>query len=217
LNFVSSWSGGKDSCFAFMKVKEEGFTPTVILNMMNENGMVSRSHAIPKAILIKQAAMLSVPLVTQPASWDDYEKLFIETLHKLKREFHVSMAVFGDIDLQAHRDWEEKVCTATGIEARLPLWHQDRKDLVLKMIDAGIEAYIVSCNEHMGEQYLGKRITRELVGSLEKINVDPCGENGEYHTLVVDAPVFSDRINIAFNKRLNNNGYWFIEMKLTEE
>ncbi len=212
--FVASWSGGKDSCFAMMKAIEEGHTPVVLLNMMNENNMVSRSHAIPKPVLEKQATMLNLPIVTKPASWESYEKKFIETLEKLKLEFNISYGVFGDIDLQAHRDWEEKVCTAVGIEAILPLWKQHRKALVLQMLDSGIETYIVSCNEIMGERFLGRKIDEDLIDELERIGVDACGENGEYHTLVVNTPLFKNRIDINFGSTSHIGNYWFIEMKL---
>ena len=212
--FVTSWSGGKDSCFAMMQAISLGYTPVVLLNMMNENGRVSRSHAIPKAILEKQAAMLRFPIVARPASWDDYEQMFIETLRDLKRTYQINTAVFGDIDLQAHRDWEEKVCNATDLEAVLPLWKQNREELVLKMLDAGIEAYIVSCNEKMGESYLGERITPELIKKLEQIGVDACGENGEYHTLVVNTPIFKKRIEVQFGLKSHHKNYWFIEMDL---
>lgn len=212
--FVTSWSGGKDSCFAMMHAINLGYTPVVLLNMMNENGRVSRSHAIPKGILEKQAAMLGFPIVARPASWDDYEQTFIETLRDLKRTYQINTAVFGDIDLQAHRDWEEKVCNATGLEAVLPLWKQNREELVLKMIDAGIEAYIVSCNEAMGESYLGERITPELIKRLDQIGVDACGENGEYHTLVVSTPIFKKRIEVQFGLKSHHKNYWFIEMDL---
>jgi uncharacterized protein (TIGR00290 family) len=211
-SFVASWSGGKDSCFAFMKAKEQGLAPAVILNMMNENGMISRSHAIPKSILHEQADALGLPIVTKPASWNDYETIFIETLKNIRDTYQIDSAVFGDIDLQAHRDWEEKVCAAVGLQAILPLWQHERKHLVLQMIRSVIEAYIVSCNERMGEVYLGKRITGELIGQLEEISVDPCGENGEYHTLVVNAPVFNRRLDVSFGRTFNHKGYWFIEM-----
>jgi uncharacterized protein (TIGR00290 family) len=197
-----------------LKAIEQGYTPAVLLNMMNENGRVSRSHAIPKEILECQAAMLKLPIVTKPASWDDYESIFIDTLHELKKEYAINAAVFGDIDLQEHRDWEEKVCTATGLEAILPLWKRNRKELVYEMINAGIEAYIVSCNEKMGEKFLGERITVELINRLEKIGIDACGENGEYHTLVVNMPIYKDKIDVRFGTRSNYKNYWFIEMKL---
>ncbi|HOX82598.1 MAG TPA: diphthine--ammonia ligase [Chryseolinea sp.] len=212
--FFTSWSGGKDSCFALMKAYEQGHSPMVLLNMMNENNMISRSHAIPKAILENQASMIDLPIVTKPASWESYEVVFIETLKELKSDYLITAGVFGDIDLQAHRDWEEKVCRAAGIEAILPLWKQDRKELVYHMLDAGIETYIVSCNETMGEKFLGRRIDEDLIDELEKIEVDVCGENGEYHTLVVNAPLFKKRIDVNFGAASHIGNYWFIEMTL---
>lgn len=199
-----------------MKAEQLGLTPVVILNMMNENDLVSRSHAIPKAVLQKQADALGLPLIAKPASWSDYETIFIESLKGLRETYRIDNAVFGDIDLQAHRDWEEKVCRAAGIHAILPLWQQERKLLVLQMIQSGIEAYIVSCNAQMGERYLGRRITPELVEQLEREGIDPCGENGEYHTLVVNAPVFQKRLDIVFGEISTHDSYWFIEMKLAD-
>jgi diphthine-ammonia ligase len=212
--FFTSWSGGKDSCFALMKAYEQGHSPMVLLNMMNENNMVSRSHAIPKAILEKQAKMIDLPIVTKPASWESYEEVFIDTIKELNSDYLITAGVFGDIDLQAHRDWEEKVCGTAGIKAILPLWKQNRKALVREMMDAGIETYIVSCNDVMGEEFLGKKITPDLISKLEEIGIDACGENGEYHTLVVNMPLFENRIEIIFGATLHIGNYWFIEMNL---
>jgi len=189
----------------------------VILNMMNENDVVSRSHAIPKQVLHAQANALGLPIITKPASWTDYETIFIESLKSLRQAYQIDHAVFGDIDLQAHREWEEKVCHAAGIQALLPLWQHERKQLVLQMIDSGIEAYIVSCNAQMRERYLGRRITVELISELEQEGIDACGENGEYHTLVVNAPAFRQRIDVVFGQTSSHNDYWFIEMKLVSK
>jgi uncharacterized protein (TIGR00290 family) len=209
-----SWSGGKDSCFAMIQAQELGFVPKALLNMMNENGKISRSHGIPLEILKRQAAVVGLPIMTPSASWNDYESIFIESLKELKDNYSIEATIFGDIDLQEHRDWEEKVCNATGLHARLPLWKQERRGLVLQMIAAGIETYIVSCNSLMGEEYLGKRITLNLVNDLERLGVDACGENGEYHTLVVDAPVFSERLNVSFGSKRMHSNYWFVETTL---
>jgi diphthine-ammonia ligase len=212
--FMTSWSGGKDSCYAFMLAAASGLTPVVLLNMLNEDGKISRSHAIPKNILERQAGCLGLPIITRAASWQNYEKIFIESLHEIKSEYQVGTAVFGDIDLQEHRDWEEKVCNAAGLNAMLPLWKKDRKALVLEMIDHGIEAYIVSCNETMGPAFLGRKIERALIPELEKIGVDPCGENGEYHTLVTHAPCFSKTLSVTFGKELKHDRYWFVDLRL---
>ena len=128
---------------------------------------------------------------------------------RLKEEYQLTHVIFGDIDLQAHRDWEEKVCTNAGLTAVLPLWQQDRKKLVLQMLEAGIEAIIVSCNETMGERFIGKTVTAELVEELESMGIDACGENGEYHTLVLDCPLFSKRIQVEVKERKLHEHYWF--------
>jgi diphthine-ammonia ligase len=212
--FATSWSGGKDSCYAMVQAVAQGLEPVVLLNMMNQNGLVSRSHAIPKAVLEAQATTLGLPIITKPASWDDYEAVFISTLHDLKSDFKIEAGVFGDIDLQAHRDWEEKVCQATGLEAILPLWKRNRRELVVEMLASGIEAYIVSCNDVMGGAYLGEKITAGLIERLEKIGVDACGENGEYHTIVVNMPLFKHRLDVGFGAKSHYKNYWFIDMYL---
>lgn len=209
-----SWSGGKDSCFALMQMMTSDIKPVVLLNVLNEEGKISRSHGIPLSILQAQSQALQLPLHCVASSWKDYEKNFIEALSLLKRDFGLSNAVFGDIDLQEHRDWEEKVCKQAGLTAQLPLWKKDRKQLVLAMINAGIHAVIVSCNEVMGKDFLGRKVDRGLIDDLEKIGVDPCGENGEYHTLVTDAPVFRNEVDVVITDKVLHENYWFAQLAL---
>ncbi len=216
-SFVASWSGGKDSCFAFMEAVKLKYQPRVLMNMMNENGLISRSHAIPGKILQKQASELGLPIVTVPSTWNDYERNFIDTLKHLVEHYKVNSAVFGDIDFDSNRAWEEKVCQAASIAPVLPLWKQDRKDLVLKMLSEGIHCVIVSCNQQLGEDFLGKRLDEDLICKLEALNADVCGENGEYHTLVVNCPLYQNEINVDFLSKINHNNYWFQEMKLKNE
>jgi len=210
MNFVSSWSGGKDSCYAMMKAVAGGFIPKVLLNMMNENGKVSRSHGLPLAILKQQAQKMQLPLEAVPATWGDYEEKFIGTLQHLKKAFDLEAAVFGDIDLQSHKDWEDKVCEVASMKAVLPLWQQDRIVLVNEMIVSGIKTMIVSCNTQMGERYLGKILTQELAVELEEKGIDPCGENGEFHTLVVNCPLFSEAIELPKYTTQTYNDYCFV-------
>jgi diphthine-ammonia ligase len=213
-SFVASWSGGKDSCFAFMEAVRLNGQPKVLMNMMNENGLVSRSHAIPKEVLQQQAVELGLPIVTVPSTWNDYEINFINTLRQLVEEYEINSAVFGDIDFDSNRAWEEKVCEAAFISPVLPLWKQDRKDLVMKMLIEGIHCIIVSCNQQLGEDFLGKKLDEELIKKLEELDADVCGENGEYHTLVVNCPLYRNELNVEFLTKRNHNNYWFQEMKL---
>ena len=210
MNFVCSWSGGKDSCYAMMQAVAQGFIPKVLLNMMNENGKISRSHGLPLSILKQQAQKMNLPLEGIPATWGDYEAKFIAVLKKLKIEHNLEAAVFGDIDLKPHKDWEDKVCQAASLKAVLPLWQQNRIDLVNEMLDNGIVTMIVSCNPTMGEAYLGQILTKELAEELHQKGIDPCGENGEFHTLVLDCPLFSEAIELPNFTKITHNDYCFI-------
>ena len=199
MNFVTSWSGGKDSCYAMMQATQQGLIPKVLLNMMNENGKVSRSHGLPLSILNQQAQKMGLPLEGIPATWGDYEA-----------KYDLEAAVFGDIDLQPHKDWEDKVCAAASLKAILPLWQQDRIVLVHQMLENGIVTMIVSCNTIMGEQYLGKILTKELAQELHEKGIDPCGENGEFHTLVINCPLFSGAIELPEFTKITYENYCFI-------
>lgn len=214
-SFVCSWSGGKDSCYALMCAMDNGFTPAVLLTVLNEEGMISRSHGIPAAVLEAQARAAKLPIHLVSSSWAAYENNFVQALRSLKSSPELSYAVFGDIDLQAHRDWEEKVCADAGLFALLPLWKQDRKELVGRMLGAGIETMIVSCNTAMGERFLGKKLSSALVEELESLGIDACGENGEFHTLVLDCPLFNKRVPAIVTRTMLHDNYWFAELALT--
>lgn len=214
MKIISSWSGGKDSCYALMCALSQGHTLSVLLNMMNENGKVSRSHGLPLSLLQQQANALGVPLCANPATWKDYEANYIEALNSLKTEHLADTVVFGDIDIEPHRVWEKKVCSAANLTAFLPLWQQNRKELVHQMIDNGIKAIIVSCNTHLGETFLGKEITKALVNELEANGVDACGENGEYHTAVLDCPIFSNPLELPTYTTNTYKDYCFINWEI---
>lgn len=211
-NTLCSWSGGKDSCFALLQAIQMAYTPRVLLNVLNEEGKISRSHGIPSAILHAQAKEAGLPIHMISSSWEAYEQHFTAALQQLKKDHQLTHAVFGDIDLQPHRDWEEKVCGNAGLTAVLPLWQRNRKELVMQMLESGIETIIISCNETMGEKYIGKTITPALVDELEAIGIDACGENGEYHTLVLDCPLFQNRIGVKVLRALHHGNYWFSEL-----
>ena len=211
---LCSWSGGKDSCFALMQSIQQGFTPNVLLNVLNEKGRISRSHGIPSEILNRQAIAAGLPIHLISSSWQDYEKEFVNALIGLKTQYQLTHAVFGDIDLQDHRDWEEKVTATAGLIPLLPLWQKNRRDLVLEMIESGINTIIVSCNQQMGKTFLGKQITPELVEQLESLGIDACGENGEFHTLVLNCPLFAEKLCVQVTQTLLHEHYWFAELQI---
>ncbi|WP_298513545.1 diphthine--ammonia ligase [uncultured Kordia sp.] len=212
MKLLCSWSGGKDSCYALMQMQQQ---PTALLNALNENGEISRSHGLSKVILQAQADALNTSMHYISATWSDYTNKFIEKLTTLANQYELTDAVFGDIDIESHREWEEKVCKAANINCNLPLWQQDRRTLVTEMIDAGIIAMIVSCNDHLGKDFLGRIINQETVALLDAKGVDVCGENGEFHTVVLDCPLFNKPVEVVQGAKLvNETGYHFLELSL---
>lgn len=214
MNFTCSWSGGKDSCYAYYKALALGYKPKVLLNVMNEHGDRSRSHGIPKPILQAQADALNLPIRFFNSTWTDYEVNYIKHLKAITKDYKLTHAVFGDIDIESHKAWEEKVSEAANLEAVLPLWQGHRKQLVLDMIEAGVEAIIVSCNQDLGVDFLGRTIDEDIINTFEALGVDPCGENGEYHTLVINAPFFKGKIHVEILDCLQHNNFYFVQLQL---
>ncbi|TYA92229.1 Dph6-related ATP pyrophosphatase [Seonamhaeicola marinus] len=214
MNFLCSWSGGKDSCYAFYKAKLLGYQPTVLLNVMNEYGDRSRSHGIPKEVLRAQADAINLPIHFFNSTWEDYEEKYVKNLKHIAENYPITHTVFGDIDIESHRAWEEKVSVAANLKAVLPLWQGNRKQLVLEMIDAGIEAMIVSCNQVLGKDFLGRTIDKNIISEFESLGVDACGENGEFHTLVINAPFFKNRIPVKIQDTAVSSNYNFANLKL---
>lgn len=210
--FVCSWSGGKDSCLSFYRAVQAGGKPASLLTMLHEDGRRSRSHALDLSIIKAQAAALGLPLIARAATWDGYEEAFIDALKEC-RASGITAAVFGDIDVEDHLLWEQKVCAAAGLEPFLPIWQESRLALLDEFLGAGFKATIVAANkEKLDDSILGQSISAELIPELEQHGVDPCGEYGEFHTVVTGGPIFSQPLVLKPGKRYLESGYWFLEM-----
>jgi uncharacterized protein (TIGR00290 family) len=186
---LCSWSGGKDSCLALHLAMEQGFSVTTLVAMFEEATDRSRSHALPKSLVRAQAESLGVELMTPRADWARYEAVFVETLAQAHGR-GIEHAIFGDIDLIAHREWEEKVCGRTHMTAHLPLWRWPRPLVVEEVLGRGIKAVCVCVNTRwLPQSFCGRPYDRQFIADLPQ-GVDACGENGEFHTFVTHAPKF---------------------------
>ena len=192
-----AFSAGKDSCLALHRARAQGFHVTTLLTMMEEHGKLSRSHGIPVGLLEAQARALGCAHRRASASWSDYEPVFVRELQRLRAD-GITHMVFGDIDLQPHRDWEEKVCAAAGLVPVLPLWNESRRALAHEVIDAGFKAIVVCVNtRQLAQDFCGRWYDHTFLRDLPP-EVDWCGENGEFHTFVVNGPGFA--APVAFEK-----------------
>lgn len=210
----SSWSGGKDSCLALWRAVQAGARVSSLVTMFTEDNRRSRSHGLSREVLEVQATALGVPLLSRSASWDDYEQQMIDVLGEA-RSLGATSALFGDIDIPRHRQWEEMVCAAAGLGACLPLWQEDRLGLLEEFWDAGFECRIVVAREGLVDRkYLGRILDRQVAQELSAAGIDACGENGEFHTLVTAGPLFRLPLEIELGEQVLRSGCWFQDVAL---
>ncbi|MFA5309122.1 MAG: diphthine--ammonia ligase [Dehalococcoidales bacterium] len=213
----ASWSGGKDCCLALYRAKAAGRDVRYLVNMVTADGKRSCSHGIAAAVIAKQAEALGIPIAQRRTTGDNYQSVFIETLKELKRE-GVTGGVFGDIDFEPHREWIEQVCAEAGVKPHLPLWQEDQAGLMEEFLDAGFTAVVVAVRaDLLGKEALGRVVNREFLAYIAGLNkgITPCGEAGEFHTLVVDGPIFGKRLEIAESEKVSRGDHHFLEILKT--
>ena len=209
-----SWSGGKDSAFALHLAAEAGAVPRQLISMMVEGGERSRSHGLSREVLAAQAEAVGLPIEFGAASWNGYEAELLRVLEAGIAAGAPALGVFGDIDMEDHRRWVERVCGLVGAEACLPLWQRDRRELMDELLDAGFEAVVVAVRDGvLPAELLGRTIDADTVAEIERAGADAAGENGEFHTLVVDGPLFGRRLEIEPGERSLRDGVWFMDLE----
>jgi len=214
-----SWSSGKDSCLACYKAINEGYKVSHLVNFISkEYGRVS-FHGIEANLVQLQAEAIEIPLLQKETTKDRYEQEFKETVKSLIPN-GVEGMVFGDIYLQEHKDWVERVCGDLGIKPIMPLWGKDTERIMLEFIDTGFKAIVVSAKSDLfDDEWIGGKVDRGFLRYLQDKNIDACGENGEFHTLVVDGPLFRKKIVITESKPILREGFWkhwFLDIKKYE-
>ena len=211
-----SWSGGKDCCLACHQAMAEGLEIQYLANMLTEDGTHSRTHGLSAEILQLQSQAIGIPLLQRKATWGTYEDEFRKLLRSFKQQ-GISEGIFGDIDLDEHREWIERVCRAVDITPHLPLWGKKQDEILKHFVSLGFEAVIVVAKADMlGEEWLGRRIDLDFINQLTELrktsSITLCGEAGEYHTLVVDGPIFQKHVEIQETAKALRNGHWFLEI-----
>ena len=210
--FFCSWSGGKDSCLALYLAIQNGGVPEALLTMLQEDGKRSRAHGLPVPVLKQQALALGIPLVTCKSSWDSYEQNFLDIISEFKKE-GVEYGVFGDIDLEAHLEWVERVCSSVQIQSYEPLWKTPRRDLLDKFFQLGFKATIIAVKQGtLDSSFLGRTLNDEVITEMENAGIDASGEEGEYHTVVTNGPIFRHAVAIKKGEHILRESYCFLDI-----
>jgi diphthine-ammonia ligase len=209
-----SWSGGKDSCLALYKAIQNGGIPKALLTMLTEDGERTRSHGLPVGVVQCQAKALAIPLIVRKSSWNDYEENFLSAISNFKRD-GVEYGVFGDIDLEPHLQWVERVCSSAAIQPYEPLWKRERTDLLNEFLGLGFKATIIAIKQSaLDNSFLGRILDQQVITDIEKAGCDASGEKGEYHTVVTDGPIYSSAIHIKTRGQVIHDGYCFLNVSV---
>lgn len=190
------WSGGKESCLAYRAAKLQGHDVTRLLTFMGDEPLLCHSLSI----MSLQSEALSVPHMVVRVE-EPYLHGYRDSISELVRSDGVQGLVTGDIHTDVHKQWMEDVCDGLGVELTMPLWKADSSHILDAVVSNGFKPVFTCVREPwFHEGWLGRELDGDCVKDLHPLHrrfrIDPCGENGEYHTAVLDGPIFKRSISI---------------------
>ena len=209
--YLTSWSGGKDGCFACYQALAQGYKVSHLVNYVAKEYQRVNFHGTEKRMIQLQSQAIGIPVFQKETTFGNYTEDFKGAIRSLLPEGIKGM-VFGDIYNNQHLAWVEGVCDELGIEVVEPLWGKSTDDVIDQFLGAGFKAVIVAAKASMiDEEWLGKQVDSDFIAYLSSKNIDPCGESGEYHTVVVDGPLFKRKIEIIESRTIKRDRYWFLD------
>lgn len=209
-----NWSGGKDSTLALHYILEsEDYELRYLLTTVNEAYNRVSMHGVREDLLITQASSIGIPLYQVRLPDSPEMAVYEETMQKhllSMRSFGINHAIFGDIFLEDLRIYRETQLAELSIEAVFPLWKKDTTAIINEFLTLGYKTIVVCAKEGL-EDLCGRVIDSSFLADLPP-GVDPCGENGEFHTFVFDGPIFSQPIDFSLGEKVLRSGYWYIDL-----
>lgn len=211
MNAVVSWR--KDSCLAYYKAISTGIHISHLLNFVKDDNTMTMSHCLPPKIIVAQANELGLPLLQRKVNWKSYEQGFREAITELKSS-GVDTLINGDIDLPEGVEWNRKMCAKLGINLVMPLQRIRPRQILQDLVDAGFKTMIVCVNTKTpAKDWLGIMIDNDFIREIcSTMGIHPCGELGEYHTLVIDGPTFTNKIELIESKPVHIDGYSYLDI-----
>ena len=211
-----SWSSGKDSALALYEIqRSKRYEIVSLLSTVTEDYDRVSLHGVPRVLVEQQAKSLGLPLhkvfIPSDCSDKEYESIMNTTLTKFKED-GISLVVFGDIFLQWVKEYRENNLSKLGMKPILPIWGRDTAELAKSFIDLGFKAVITCVDTRvLDKKFLGRVIDADFLAQLPP-EVDPSGENGEFHSFVFEGPIFKERIGYKLGTQVSKNSYRFRDL-----
>jgi Predicted ATPases of PP-loop superfamily len=210
-----SWSSGKDSAYALhLLLKDPSVNLLGLFTTVNKEFERVAMHAVRLRLLKEQAKQIGLPIhiieIPYPCSNSDYERIMSEFITKIQND-NIEAVAFGDLYLEDIRDYRIKQMQGTGIKPIFPCWGINTIELSKMIIDVGIKANITCIDpKQISSDFAGHAFNQKLLDTLPN-QVDPCGENGEFHTFVYDSPDFKNSIKVTQGETVERDGFIFTD------
>lgn len=218
---LMSWSSGKDSAWALGKLQHDPAVDVVgLFCTVSESQDRVTMHDVRVELLHEQARSIGLPLeilrIPSPCSNKEYERIMGGFVDKARAE-GVELIGYGDLALGDVRHYRERMLRGTGIEPIFPIWGMPTGELALEMVDGGLKTVVICIDpKQMPAIFIGKVYDRVFLDALPR-SVDPCGENGEFHTFVFDGPMFATPVAVAVGDAVERHGFVYAEVSLNGE
>jgi uncharacterized protein (TIGR00290 family) len=208
-----SWSGGKDSCAALARSLPH-FDVVAMVTMCDEERARSRSHGLRPEVLAGHAERLGLRRIVGACTWETYDAAFASALETLAAD-DVTHVIFGDILFDEHREWAERQCARHGRIAIEPLFGSSTTALFDEWIASGSQALIVTARAPLLDAtWLGRSLNQGMLAEFAERGIDPCGERGEYHTLVIDSPLFNAPLRVSLGDSVQRADCWALDVRV---
>jgi uncharacterized protein (TIGR00290 family) len=213
-----SWSGGKDSVVTFFELKSPEYAVKGLISTVLQDEQVVQMHRVPLALIEKQAESLELPLITVPVSSnpsnDEYESKWATALNPLKKSLKLDGVAFGDLFLEDIKTYREQSLSKIGMQSHFPIWGWSSKEVLKAFFGLGFKAIVVAVDtKKLSPNFVGRMFDLDFVEDLPA-GIDPCGENGEFHTFVFDGPFFQKTVNFSLGEKYEKDNFAYQELKL---
>ena len=221
-----NWSSGKDSAFALYKLKQANqFSVDLLLTTIGKSTNRISMHGLSREMLIRQCAAIGIQLkcleLEDSLNMEAYNQMMKRSLLALKEKGYQDCA-YGDIFLEDLKIYREQKLSEVGIQGHFPLWQKNTKELMLEFLALGFKSVVVAANaKWFDEEFVGQDLTKKLIEQLPE-DVDPCGENGEFHTFCFDGPIFEYPVEFKLGQKLKKSypnpsadgsiDFWFCDL-----